>query len=339
MPRPCVSPRPLRVSPAAGRLLACAASLALMACASPPTRPPSPTQALASASSERGARALQRGDWPQALAQYQATLQAAVALQDPALTGAALLGLSLVQARLGALDAANAQVDQILARPAYFDAGLQARAAARKAVLALDGPQPGDALRWADRAELLCAAPCALAPLLGNLRAHAALARGDTATAASLADAAGRAAQAAGQDGEQASALRLQARALGRQASPSRPPQRWRQPCRSTAAWASPTGWRWTCCWPPMSRTCAASATPPPTCCSAPWRSTAPAAMRGRPMPCASAWPVAESIPCAQTKGHGVAPSPGLGEGWGGGRMLLQCQRATPIPTFPLQGG
>ena len=220
MPRPCVSHRPLRVSPAGGRLLACAASLALMACASPPTRPPSPTQALGSASSERGARALQRGDWPQALAQYQATLQAAVALQDPALTGAALLGLSLVQARLGALDAANAQVDQILARPAYFDAGLQARAAARKAVLALDGPQPGEALRWADRAELLCAAPCALAPLLGNLRAHAALARGDTATAASLADAAGRAAQAAGQDGEQASALRLQARALGRLGQP-----------------------------------------------------------------------------------------------------------------------
>ena len=163
----------------------------------------------------RGARALQRGDWPQALAQYQATLQAAVALQDPALTGAALLGLSVVQARLGALDAANAQVDQILARPAYFDAGLQARAAARKAVLALDGPQPADALRWADRAEVLCAAPCALAPLLGNLRAHAALARGDGATAARLAEAAARAAQALGQDGEQASALRLQARALG----------------------------------------------------------------------------------------------------------------------------
>ena len=220
MPRPCVSHRPLRVSPAAGRLLACAASLALLACASPPARPPSPTQALASASSERGARALQRGDWPQALAQYQATLQAAVALQDPALTGAALLGLSLAQARLGALDAAQAQVDQILARPAYFDAGLQARAAARKAVLALDGPQPGDALRWADRAQALCAAPCALAPLLGNLRAHAALARGDSAIAASLAEAAGRAAQAAGQDGEWSSALRLQARALGRLGQP-----------------------------------------------------------------------------------------------------------------------
>lgn len=215
MPRPCVSRHRLRVSAPTGRLLALAAGLALLACASPPARPPSPTQALASTSSERGARALQRGDWPQALVQYQATLQAAVALQDPALTGAALLGLSVVQARLGALEIANAQVDHILARPAYFDAGLQARAAARKAVLALDGPQPGDALRWADRAELLCGAPCALAPLLGNLRAHAALARGDGATAASLAEAAASAAQAAGQDGEWASALRLQARALG----------------------------------------------------------------------------------------------------------------------------
>ena len=216
MPRPCVSRHRLRVSPPAGRLLALAAGLALLACASPPARPPSPTQALASASSERGARALQRGDWPQALAQYQATLQAAVALQDPALTGAALLGLSMVQARLGALELAQAQVDQILARPAYFDTGLQARAAARRAVLALDGPQPGDAMRWADRAEQLCAAPCALAALLGTLRAHAALARGDDTTAAGLAEAAASAAQAAGQDGEWASALRLQARALGR---------------------------------------------------------------------------------------------------------------------------
>ena len=216
MPRPCVSLRPLRAEAGpAALLLAAALLLQLAGCASPPARPPSPTQALASASSERGARALQRGDWAQALAHYQATLQAAVALQDPALTGAARLGLSVVQARLGALDAANAQADQILARPTYFDASQQARAAARKAVLALDGPQPADALRWADRAEGLCAAPCALAPLLGNLRAHAALARGDGATAARLAEAAARAAEAAGQDGEWASALRLQARALG----------------------------------------------------------------------------------------------------------------------------
>ena len=238
MPRPCVSPRPLRdrsgagrlavlrvssgvgrlaslrVSSGAGRMAALLTGLLLAACSSPPARPPSPTQLLASASSERGARALQRGDWAQALAQYQATLQAAVALQDPALTGAALLGLSVVQARLGALDAAHAQVDQILVRPGYFDAGLQARAATRKALLMLDGPQPGDALRWADRAEALCAAPCALAPVLGNLRAHAALSRGDAAAAALLANAAARAAEAAGQHGEHASALRLQARAL-----------------------------------------------------------------------------------------------------------------------------
>ena len=243
MPRPCVSHRLLhvrfgvgfRVKPGAGRAGAAAALAAglllLAACSSPPTRPPSPTQALASASSERGARALQRGDWPLALTQYQATLQAAVALQDPALTGNALLGLSVVQARLGDLAQANSAADQILARPGYFDAGQQARAAARKAVLALDGPQPADTLRWADRAEALCTAPCALAPLLGNLRAHAALLRGDAAAAATLAEAAARAAESTGQDGEWASALRLQARGLsqlaqsGQSGQPSQPSQ------------------------------------------------------------------------------------------------------------------
>ena len=52
------------------------------------------------------------------------------------------------------------------------------------------------------------------------------------------------------------------------------------------------------------------------------------------------------SIPCpcrraafAEKRRHGVAPSPGQGEGWGGGRKPLQRQRRTPIPTFPLPGG
>ena len=224
MPRPCVSRRPLHDSQAAaGRLgaLACqlavslAAALAITACSSPPARPPSPTQAAASASSERGARALQRGDWPQASAHYQAALQAAVALQDPALTAAALQGLSLASARQGDLPAALAHVERILAAPQHFDAASQARAAARKALLLLDAGNPDQALRWADRAGALCASPCTLAPVLDNLRAHLALARGDRAQAAALAQAAARTAQASGQDGEWASALRLQARALG----------------------------------------------------------------------------------------------------------------------------
>ena len=206
-------------------------ALALSACAGPPARPPSPTQALADTSAAQALRAFQRADWALAQARYQAALQAAVALQDPARTGAALLGLSAALARQGDLAGAQAAVDQILADPQAFDAGLQARAATRKALLLLDGPAPDAALAWADRASALCAAPCALAPTLDNLRAHRALARGAPAEALALARAAGAAAQAGAhsnapssaqstsapidaQEGEQAGALRLQGRAL-----------------------------------------------------------------------------------------------------------------------------
>ena len=205
--------------------------LALSACAGPPARPPSPTQALADTSAAQALRAFQRADWALAQARYQAALQAAVALQDPARTGAALLGLSAALARQGDLAGAQAAVDQILADPQAFDASLQARAATRKALLLLDGPAPDAALAWADRASALCAAPCALAPTLDNLRAHRALARGAPAEALALARAAGAAAQAGAhsnapssaqstsapidaQEGEQAGALRLQGRAL-----------------------------------------------------------------------------------------------------------------------------
>lgn len=88
---------------------------------------------------------------------------------------------------------------------------------ARKALLILDSSAPADARRWIDQAERDCAAPCALAALLGNLRAHLALAGGDAASAAAQARAASVAAAAAGQAGEQAAALRLQARAAGLQ--------------------------------------------------------------------------------------------------------------------------
>ena len=206
-------------------------ALALSACAGPPARPPSPTQALADTSAAQALRAFQRADWALAQARYQAALQAAVALQDPARTGAALLGLSAALARQGDLAGAQAAVDQILADPQAFDASLQARAATRKALLLLDGPAPDAALAWADRASALCAAPCALAPTLDNLRAHRALARGAPAEALTLARAAGAAAQAGAhsnapssaqstsapidaQEGEQAGALRLQGRAL-----------------------------------------------------------------------------------------------------------------------------
>ncbi len=192
-------------------------AIALQACSSAPQRPPSMAQAQAVASSERAAQAAQRGDWRQAEQQYRVALQAAVALQDPARTGAALLGLAQASARQGDLAAAHGHLDHLLADPSGIDPGQRARAAARKALLILDSSAPADARRWIDQAERDCAAPCALAALLGNLRAHLALAGGDAASAAAQARAASVAAAAAGQAGEQAAALRLQARAAGLQ--------------------------------------------------------------------------------------------------------------------------
>lgn len=214
-PPPCRSASPAGAARPGRWLLALALALLLSACSSPPQRPPSAAQAQAAASSERATQAAQRGDWRQAEQQYQVALQAAVALQDPARTGAALLGLAQASARQGDLAAAHGHLDRLLADPSGIDPGQRASAAARKALLALDQGPPADARRWIEQAERDCAAPCALAPLLGNLRAHLALAQGDAVDATAHAQAAGAAAAAAGQAGEQAAALRLQARAAG----------------------------------------------------------------------------------------------------------------------------
>lgn len=220
--------------------LACALSCALLAgCGGTPSAPPSAAQAQATAGAERASRAMQRGDWAQARVQSEAALAAAQALQDPALSGAALLNLALVHARAGELPAAHARLDRILnASPGSFDTGLRARAAARKALLLAgggDGPrgdgQGGDgqgrdgqagqdssaaALRWADQAEALCASPCTLAPTLDNLRAYVALRRGDASQAEALAARAATAAAAPAQATERATAWRLRGQALSR---------------------------------------------------------------------------------------------------------------------------
>lgn len=227
MPRPCVShrrrPPPLphadrrpagrRPSALPGLCLAGLLVALLWGCSSTPPKPPSALQALARTSSERAANALRRGDLPQSQAQYQIALNAAVALQDPALAGAALLNLTLVASRLGQVEAGHAHVDQILHAPQFYPPPWQAQAAARKALLLLDSATPASARPWIDRAQAGCASPCAMAALLANLRAHLALGQGEPALALAQAQAAASLAQASQQASEQATALRLQARA------------------------------------------------------------------------------------------------------------------------------
>lgn len=231
MPRPSVSHHPpsqpplpladrredgLRPAALSAWWLAALLTLPLWGCSSAPSQPPSAQQALAKASSERGARALRRGDLPQAQAQYQAALNAAVALQDPALAGAVRLNLTLVASRLGDVRGAHAQVDQILQAPQFYPPAWQAQAAARKALLLLDSATPASARPWIDAAQAGCDAPCAMAAMLTNLRAHLLLEQGEPALAMAQAAAAAALALASQQGSEQATALRLQARAGAR---------------------------------------------------------------------------------------------------------------------------
>lgn len=205
--------------------LALAAAGLLAGCSSAPDLAPSRAQDQAVATSEQAARLLARGDLAAARQGYLGALAAAQAVQDPALEGAALLNLTLVNARLGDLAGADAAVDRILTAPSRFGPGLLGRAAARKALLRLDGNLPDEALRWADQAEQACEHPCALAAAMHNLRAQVALTRGDAAAAAAAAQRALAAAEAAAQPAEAAGAQRLLARAWMQQADPTRAPQ------------------------------------------------------------------------------------------------------------------
>ena len=173
---------------------------------------PSRAQQQAVVNHERAARLLARGDLPAARQAYSVALASAQALQDPALEAAALLNLTLVQARLGDTVAAHQAVDQILDAPLRFESGVQARAAARKALLRLDQRADADALRWAERASEHCASPCGLAAVLDTVRGQVAFAQGDTAGADLMARRAIAAASASTQKAEEAGALRLLAR-------------------------------------------------------------------------------------------------------------------------------
>ena len=137
-------------------------------------------------------------------------------VEDFDTSGATLLNLSLVHARLGQLRPAHQQVDRILQAPGRYAAGLQSQAATRKALLYLDAPELQAALTWVDRAQQTCPQPCALAAVWANVRAHVALERGEAAAALAQATRAAALAVAPAQQAEQANAQRLLGRAHSR---------------------------------------------------------------------------------------------------------------------------
>ena len=163
--------------------VAAALCLVLAGCSTPP--PARNTAQQASATHSQGAaRALAAGELEQSLTLYTRALAAAESVEDFELSGAALLNLALVHARRGEVALAHGRLARIMAAPQRFGAPLQARAGARKALLHLDANELDAALQAADAAQAACVAPCDVAAVLANVRAHTALLRGDGATAA-----------------------------------------------------------------------------------------------------------------------------------------------------------
>ena len=187
--------------------------LSLAACSTPKPAPENAVHLQWQVQQQAGARALQRGDVQAARVAYQAALATAESIEDFPAVGSTLLNLAAVQARLGPGPSPHAWLDRLLQTPSHFPPALLQQAAARKALLYVDEGAPAQALRWADRAEAGCLPPCAVAPAMDNLRAHLALARSESALAASLAQRAVAGAAAMAAPAEQANGLRLWARA------------------------------------------------------------------------------------------------------------------------------
>lgn len=176
----CASPRRLDAATIAAGLLAAAM---LAGCGTPPALRSAPQQSAASAS-QQAARALAAGELEQALTLYARALAAAESVEDFELAGAALLNLALVHSRRGEAALAHGRLDRILAAPQRYGTALQARAAARKALLHADSNDLDAALQAAASALAACPAPCDVGAVLANVRAHVALQRGDAAGAA-----------------------------------------------------------------------------------------------------------------------------------------------------------
>ena len=127
------------------------AVLTLLACGG---NPPVPTEQQETAVwfNQRGEDAFRRGDYAQALQEYQGALSIHRSVENVAGIGTELLNLSVVYRRLGDKPAAQAALDQILTdRSLAFSADQKAEAAYRKASFFLGDGNQAEAQSWANR--------------------------------------------------------------------------------------------------------------------------------------------------------------------------------------------
>jgi len=181
--------------------------LAMTACAG---NPPVLTeqQETAIQFNQRGETAFRRGDYAQALQEYQGALSIHRSVENVAGAATELLNLSVVHRRLGDKAVAQTTLDQILtdSNPA-FSAAQKAEAAYRKAGYYLDDGNEAEALSWLNKALEYCHG-CGAEGRLYNLMARMALA-GRPQDAVNHARRALALNRSAGDKNEEANSLRL----------------------------------------------------------------------------------------------------------------------------------
>ncbi|WP_372521978.1 tetratricopeptide repeat protein [Sulfuricaulis sp.] len=125
---------------------------------------------------QRGETAFRRGDYAQALQEYQGALSIHRSVENVAGIATELLNLSVVYRWLGDKAAAQATLDRILTeRSPAFSADQKAEAAYRKAGYYLDDGNETEALSWLNKALEFCHG-CGTEGRLYNLMARMALA-------------------------------------------------------------------------------------------------------------------------------------------------------------------
>jgi tetratricopeptide (TPR) repeat protein len=125
---------------------------------------------------QRGEAAFRRGDYAQALQEYQGALSIHRSVENMAGIATELLNLSVVYRRLGDKAAAQAALGQILMeRSPAFSADQKAEAAYRKAGYYLDDGNEAEALSWVNKALEYCHG-CGAEGRLYNLMARMTLA-------------------------------------------------------------------------------------------------------------------------------------------------------------------
>jgi len=189
------------------QLFILSAVLALTACAG---NPPVLTeqQETAVQYNQRGETAFRRGDYTQALQEYQEALAIHRSVENVAGIATELLNLSVVHRRLGDKAAAQTTLDQILTeRSPAFSADQKAEAAYRKAGYYLDDGNEAEALSWLNKALEYCHG-CGADGRLYNLMARMAL-TGQPQDAMNHARRALTLNRSAGDKNEEANSLRL----------------------------------------------------------------------------------------------------------------------------------